>query len=192
MKTLLIDNYDSYTYNLYQLIAEISGELPMVIYNDQYTWDEVKEFSFDNVIISPGPGTPSNKDDFGVCRDVIENSNVPILGVCLGHQGIADTFGAKVVHAPEAMHGRISKVLHNNSGLFSGIPQEFNVVRYHSLTVDENSLPACLEKTAWTSDGVIMGLRHVERPIWGVQFHPESICTDYGKNILKNFLDILK
>ncbi len=186
MRTLLIDNYDSYTFNLYQLIASINEELPIVVRNDQYSWDELQSISFDNVIISPGPGTPTKKKDFGVCRDVLRLSEVPILGVCLGHQGFAHTFGAKVVKAPTPMHGRISKVFHNDSELFKGVPQEFQVVRYHSLIV-EDDLPTCLQKTAWTEDGIIMGLQHTEKPICGVQFHPESICTEFGQQILENF-----
>ncbi|WP_379138096.1 anthranilate synthase component II [Paenibacillus sp. sgz500958] len=191
MKTLLIDNYDSYTFNLYQLIASIQDEYPIVIRNDQYSWSELSAFSFDNIVISPGPGTPAKTSDFGVCRQALLESNVPILGVCLGHQGIAHTFNGKVIHAPEPMHGRISEVYHNNSELFANIPQGFNVVRYHSLAVDV-ALPDCLQKTAWTADGVIMGLKHIDKPIWGVQFHPESICTDYGQQLMENFAQLTK
>ena len=191
MKTLLIDNYDSYTFNLYQLLASVNGELPIVIRNNQYSWSEIQSFSFDNIVISPGPGTPTNEKDFGVCKDALTNAQVPILGVCLGHQGFAYTFGAQVVHAPEAMHGRLSKVWHNNSALFEGIPQGFQVVRYHSLVVDEK-LPSNLKKIAWTRDGIIMGLQHNERPIWGVQFHPESISTEFGEKIIENFSILTK
>ncbi|MDR1201664.1 MAG: aminodeoxychorismate/anthranilate synthase component II [Tannerellaceae bacterium] len=191
MKTLIIDNYDSFTFNLYQIIAAVNEELPIVIRNDQYSWPDISNIMFDNIVISPGPGTPLNKNDFGVCYEVLRNADVPILGVCLGHQGFGHVYGAQVVHAPEIMHGRLSKVLHNEDGLFKGIPQGFEVVRYHSLIIKDD-LPECLEKIAWTEDGIIMGLRHFERPIWGVQFHPESICTEFGKQILKNFAYLTK
>ncbi len=176
MKTLLIDNYDSFTYNLFQLLAEANGEEPIVVRNDGATWAELAPGTFDNIVISPGPGRPDAPSDFGVCADAIRDAEVPLLGVCLGHQGI----GARrrpVVHAPEVMHGRLSAVHHDDSPLFAGIPQGFQVVRYHSLCVAA-PLPADLEATAWTADGVLMGLATSHRPIWGVQFHPESICTE--------------
>ncbi|MEH2053444.1 aminodeoxychorismate synthase component I [Nostoc sp.] len=189
MQTLIIDNYDSYTFNLYQMIAEVNGELPLVIYNDQLNWDELKEIAFDNIVISPGPGRPERSEDFGVCRQIIENVDVPLLGVCLGHQGLGYLHGAKVIHAPEVRHGRLSKIYHNNSKLFQGIPSNFSVVRYHSLLVADE-LPKCLEKIAWTEEGLVMGLRHRHLPFWGVQFHPESICTEYGQRLLENFRDM--
>ena len=189
MQTLIIDNYDSYTFNLYQMIAEVNGELPLVIYNDQLNWDELKEIAFDNIVISPGPGRPERSEDFGVCRQIIENVDVPLLGVCLGHQGLGYLHGARVIHAPEVRHGRLSKIDHNNSELFQGIPNQFSVVRYHSLLVADE-LPECLEKIAWTEEGLVMGLRHRHLPFWGVQFHPESICTEYGQKLLENFRDI--
>ncbi|MEH1906280.1 MAG: aminodeoxychorismate synthase component I [Nostoc sp.] len=189
MQTLIIDNYDSYTFNLYQMIAEVNGELPLVIRNDQLNWDELKKIVFDNIVISPGPGRPERSEDFGICRQIIENVNVPLLGVCLGHQGLGYLHGAKVIHAPEVRHGRLSKIYHNDSKLFQGIPSQFSVVRYHSLIVADQ-LPECLEKIAWTEEGLVMGLRHRHLPFWGVQFHPESICTEYGQTLLENFRDI--
>ncbi|NNJ11741.1 aminodeoxychorismate synthase component I [Chloroflexales bacterium ZM16-3] len=189
MKTIIIDNYDSFTFNLYQMLAEVNGEKPLVIHNDQMTWPEVKELEYDNLIISPGAGRPEQRHSFGMCSDALLDAPTPVLGVCLGHQGIGYAYGGTVIHAPEAMHGRLSAVSHNNSILFAHIPQSFTVVRYHSLVV-ASKLPACLEKTAWTDDGLIMGLRHRERPLWGVQFHPESICTEYGHRLLANFRDI--
>ncbi|MEA2363635.1 MAG: para-aminobenzoate synthetase [Thermoleophilaceae bacterium] len=189
MKTLLIDNYDSFTYNLFQLLAEANGEEPIVVRNDGATWAELAGGDFDNVVISPGPGSPDRPKDFGVCADAIREADVPLLGVCLGHQGVGHIAGAEVVHAPEVMHGRLSAVYHDESPLFADIPQGFQVVRYHSLCVEE-PLPEDLQATAWTSDGVVMGLAHRRKPIWGVQFHPESISTDWGRKLLANFRDL--
>ena len=171
------------------MIAEVNGELPLVIRNDQMDWEDLKKLKFDNVVISPGPGRPEKFEDFGICREVIQKVNVPLLGVCLGHQGLAHVYGGTVIHAPEVRHGRLSKIYHNNSELFQGIPDGFSVVRYHSLIVAED-LPRCLEKVAWTKEGLIMALRHRYLPFWGVQFHPESICTEYGRKLLENFRDI--
>ncbi|MFL5896880.1 MAG: aminodeoxychorismate synthase component I [Solirubrobacterales bacterium] len=190
MKTLLIDNYDSFTYNLYQLLAEANGEEPLVVRNDERSWSQLAaELDFDNVVISPGPGHPQREADFGICAEAIRQAEVPLLGVCLGHQGLAAAYGAKVLHAPQPMHGRLSAVTHNGTGLFAGLPREFRVVRYHSLSV-ELPLPPELEGVAWTSDGVLMALAHRERPQWGLQFHPESICTEQGRALLGRFRDI--
>jgi para-aminobenzoate synthetase len=189
VQTLIIDNYDSYTFNLYQLIAEVNGSLPLVIQNNQMDWESVQQLAFDNIVISPGPGRPENVTDFGICSLVLKNPPVPLLGVCLGHQGLGHFYGSKIIHAPEVCHGRLSRIYHDRQDLFKGIPSPFSVVRYHSLLVAAD-LPDCLEKTAWTEDGLIMGLRHRQLPLWGVQFHPESICTDYGRVILENFRDL--
>ena len=189
IQTLLIDNYDSFTFNLFQLIAQVNGNEPIVIKNDQLAWDDLKNHRFDNIVISPGPGHPQNHRDFGVSRDAILFAPVPILGVCIGHQGIGDAFGATVALAPEPMHGRVAQVYHHGDPLFTGVPSPFSAVRYHSLCVVP-PIPAPLTAIAWTADGVVMGLRHGDRPIWGIQFHPESICSDYGHRILANFRDL--
>ena len=174
VRTLLIDNFDSYTFNIWQAIAKENNREPSVIYNNNYDFFKYlmrTEFSdFDNIIISPGPGTVLNSADFGICRDIILNSPIPILGVCLGHQGIAYAYGGKICKAPEPVHGRISSILHTENGLFKDIEQETKVVRYHSLiTLNDvlNPLPTCLKVTAWTNDGIIMGLEHKEKSIYG-------------------------
>lgn len=190
MKTLLIDNYDSFTYNLFQLLSEANGEEPIVVRNDESSWEELAATrDFDNIVISPGPGNPDREEDFGVCAEAIRHSEVPLLGVCLGHQGLCSVHGARVVHAPEAIHGRISAITHDGDGILAGLPREFQVVRYHSLCV-EQPLPETLEGSAWTSDGVLMAVAHRERPQWGVQFHPESICTEHGRAMLARFRDL--
>jgi len=191
MRTLLIDNYDSFTFNLFQLIAEVNGEEPVVVRNDGATWEELAGWDVDNIVISPGPGRPERPADFGGCAAAILHADVPVLGVCLGHQGLGHLSGGEVVHAPEVMHGRLSAVYHDRSALFEGIPQGFEVVRYHSLCLSE-PLPESLERTAWTEDGVVMGVAHRERPAWGVQFHPESICTSYGVKLLENFRELTR
>jgi para-aminobenzoate synthetase len=189
LKTLLIDNYDSFTYNLFQILAEVNGEEPIVVRNDEASWPELSTLDFDNVVISPGPGRPERDADFGVCAEAIHRSEVPLLGVCLGHQGLGWAYGAETVHAPEAMHGRLSAVMHDGSRLFAGIPREFQAVRYHSLCISQ-PLPSELQSIAWTSDGVVMAVAHRDRPQWGVQFHPESICTEYGRLLVANFRDM--
>ncbi len=190
IRTLLIDNYDSYTYNIYQLLAETNGLPPIVIYNNDYGGDWKKAIkclpSFDNIVISPGPGSPDKHEDFGLCKDAILEANVPVFGVCLGHQGIAHVYGGKVVTAPYPMHGRLSSITHTCNDLFESIDQHTNVVRYHSL-VAQSPLPPELEATAWTEDGVIMALKHKTKPIYGVQFHPESISTSCGRMMFSNF-----
>jgi para-aminobenzoate synthetase len=183
--TLLIDNYDSYTYNLFQLLAEINGEEPLVVRNDAHTWAELTEKHFDNIVLSPGPGHPGVPGDFGVCAEAIRHTQVPLLGVCLGHQGLAHTSGGTVASAPQQMHGYTSQIRHNGRELFADLPQDFAAVRYHSLCVTH--VPRQLEATAWAEDGVVMALRDRRRPSFGVQFHPESICTEHGRALLRNF-----
>ncbi|MFF5444584.1 aminodeoxychorismate synthase component I [Streptomyces sp. NPDC012888] len=185
MRTLLVDNYDSFTYNLFHQITEATGVEPVVLRNDELPWSPEILEGFDAVVLSPGPGTPERTADFGICRDILDHSDLPLLGICLGHQGLAHAHGARVVRAPEPRHGRTSPVLHDGSGLFAGLPSPFEVVRYHSLAVTD--LPAELEATAWSPDGVVMGLRHRTRPRWGLQFHPESISTTYGRELIANF-----
>jgi para-aminobenzoate synthetase len=186
MRLVVIDNYDSFTYNLVHLLAEICQEPPLVVKNDEISWDELKEKRFDGIVISPGPGRPDHPDDFGLCKNAIEDAKVPLLGVCLGHQGLAALSGGLVVRAPEPMHGRTSLIHHGGGGIFDGIPSPFKGARYHSLIV-QRPLPSCLKVTAWTEDGLIMGLAHRNRPQWGVQFHPESIITEHGRKLLENF-----
>ncbi|MFO0575771.1 MAG: aminodeoxychorismate synthase component I [Polyangia bacterium] len=191
MKTLLIDNYDSFTYNLFHLIGQVNGEEPLVFHNDQLTYEEIAELHFDNIVLSPGPGHPGRPRDFGVCRELIARADVPLLGVCLGHQGLALEAGAAIGHAPEPVHGRIDTIWHDGSPLFHGVPSPLDVVRYHSLLVQE-PLPLRLRKTAWNADGLIMALQHADRPRWGLQFHPESVCTEHGALLLRNFRDLTR
>ena len=186
MQVLIIDNYDSFTFNLVHAVAAITGEMPLVVRNDEMDWAAVQQLDFDSVIISPGPGRPDCEKDFGVSRDVILHADVPVLGVCLGHQGIASVFGGEVRQVGP-VHGQLREVVHAGDELFRGIPRRFSAVRYHSLAVLE-PLPPELRKIAWSDDGLVMGLRHVSRPIWGVQFHPESVSTEYGIDLLRNFL----
>ena len=188
MRTLLIDNYDSFTFNLYQLIAEVNGRPPTVVRNDDVAWDDLDLADFDNVVISPGPGRPEVRRDFGRSSTPITDGDIPVLGVCLGHQGICYLSGARIEHAPEPMHGRISPVFHDGQQLFAGIPSPFAAVRYHSLCVRD--LPPELVSAAATSDGVNMAVRHRTKPLWGVQFHPESICTEHGRRLMTNFAEL--
>jgi anthranilate synthase component II len=185
---LLIDNYDSFTYNLYQYLSELGAEVT-VRRNDAITVDEARAFDPDSVVISPGPGVPS---DAGISIDLIRalGPSVPILGVCLGHQAIAVAFGGVVGRAPELMHGKASDIHHDGSGVFEGLPSPFSAIRYHSLCAAPDSVPPTLEVTARTKTGVIMALRHREYPIHGVQFHPESILSEHGKALLSNFLRV--
>ncbi|MEV7090768.1 aminodeoxychorismate synthase component I [Streptomyces sp. NPDC093085] len=191
MRTLLIDNYDSYTYNLFQLIAEVNGEEPVVVLNDAPSGSGPDLREFDNIVVSPGPGHPGTARDFGINTALLARSGIPVLGVCLGHQGIAVGESAQVVTAPRPRHGHLSVIRHDGRELFRGIPQNFTAVRYHSLAVRE-PLPPTLEATAWAEDGVLMGLRHRTRPMWGVQFHPESILTEGGHRMLGNFADLTR
>lgn len=187
MKILMIDNYDSFTYNLVQLIGRFTSEI-IVARNDKITIDEIIELKPDKIVISPGPGKP---EDSNISLDVISKlgKSIPVLGVCLGHQGIGISFGAKVINAPELMHGKTSDIIHNDEGIYKNIPQNFEAARYHSLVIDKSTLPEVLEITSNTEDGIIMGVKHKEYPIEGIQFHPESILTKEGSNIIKNWID---
>lgn len=185
---LVIDNYDSFTYNLVQYFGELGAEMK-VVRNDKITTKEIAELAPDLICISPGPCTPN---EAGVSCDVIREfgGKIPILGVCLGHQSIGQVFGGDVIRAAELMHGKTSAISHGGKSIFKGLPSPFTATRYHSLIVQRDSLPDCLEITAETDDGVIMGLKHKQMEIHGVQFHPESILTEHGKEMLKNFLDL--
>jgi len=186
MSTLLVDNYDSYTYNVFHLLAAVSGEEPIVIRNDVVSWRALSRWDFDAIVLSPGPGRPERWHDFGVCADILRSSEIPVLGVCLGHQGLGHLLNGMVASAPVVMHGRLSGVKHLGTGLFAGIPQGFSVVRYHSLAVAGELGPEG-RVTAWTDEGVVMGIEHRHRPMWGVQFHPESIATEHGHRLFENF-----
>jgi anthranilate synthase component 2 len=185
-RVLVIDNYDSFVYNLVQYLGELGAE-PLVHRHDELTIEQIEALGADAVLISPGPGTP---DDAGVSNEVIRRLGgvVPVLGVCLGHQCIGQVYGGAVVRAPEVMHGKTSLIRHRDVGVFEGLPQPLEATRYHSLVVDRASVPDCLEITAETDDGIVMGLRHRELPVEGVQFHPESILTAAGHDLLRNFL----
>jgi len=183
---LLIDNYDSFTYNLHQYLSELGAEIE-VRRNDQITLDEIETLQPDQIVVSPGPCTPN---EAGLSCKVIETfgHRLPVLGVCLGHQAIGQVYGGHVIRAPEPVHGKTSLMYHNGAGVFRGLPEPFEANRYHSLIVEDATLPAALEVTARTADGLIMGLRHRSYPVEGVQFHPESIMTPVGKDLLRNFL----
>lgn len=196
MKTLILDNYDSFTYNLYQYLGELKGE-PIVYRNDEISLDEIKELDPTHIVISPGPGHPAIDKDFGVCKEVILMMNKPILGVCLGHQGIALLYGGKVIKAPEIMHGKVSEVRRLEipdlpyPNILDDLPEVFGAMRYHSLMAEKESFSSDLVVTAETvNDHLIMGLQHRTKPLYGIQFHPESIGTEVGKTILNNFLHV--
>ena len=184
---LMIDNYDSFTYNLVQYLSEIGQEVK-VYRNDKITIEEVNKLNPKYIVISPGPCTPN---EAGISLELINffKGKVPILGVCLGHQSIGQAFGGKIIHAQTIMHGKTSQIFHENTGVFNGIKSPFTATRYHSLVIDKKSLPDCFDITAWTDDNEIMGIKHKDLPIEGVQFHPESILSEYGHDLLKNFLD---
>jgi anthranilate synthase/aminodeoxychorismate synthase-like glutamine amidotransferase len=183
---LLVDNYDSFTYNLYQYLGEL-GASTRVLRNDEMTAEEALALRPERIVISPGPGTP---DQAGITLELIRRAagRVPLLGVCLGHQALGQAFGGRVVRAPTLMHGKTSPIHHDGRTVFAGLPDPFTATRYHSLIVDRESVPECLEVSAWTVGGIVMGLRHRTLPLEGVQFHPESILTTAGKDLLRNFL----
>ena len=187
MRLLMIDNYDSFTYNLVQYLGELGAEVE-VVRNDEADVETLLGRQADGLVISPGPGTP---DDAGVSMAAIEafaSAGIPVFGVCLGHQSIGQVYGGKVIRARSIMHGKVSTVAHDGKGVFEGLPQDFEATRYHSLVIEESTIPDSLEVTAHTQDGEIMGVRHRTLPIEGVQFHPESIMTGEGKRLLGNFL----
>ena len=186
---VLIDNYDSFTYNLWHYLGEL-GETAAVHRNDQVSVDELQALDPEAIVISPGPCDP---DRAGICLELIARMGnaTPVFGVCLGHQAIGQAFGGRIVRAPAPMHGKVSAIEHDGRGVFLGLPSPLRATRYHSLTIAPDSMPECLEVTAWTDDGVVMGVRHKELPLHGVQFHPESIESEHGHEILKNFLALL-
>ncbi len=186
---LLLDNYDSFTYNLYQYLCELGAEV-VVRRNDQTTLEEIRALAPASIVISPGPCTPN---EAGICNEVIQmfGPDIPLLGVCLGHQCIGQVYGGRVIRAPIPMHGKLSRITHQRVGVLAGLPQPFDAVRYHSLIVERATLPADLEITAETDDGLIMALRHRHYPVEGVQFHPESMLTRPGKDLLRNFLTLV-
>lgn len=187
---LLIDNYDSFTYNLRHYLGELGAEVE-VRRNDALTTTDALSLGADAIVISPGPCDP---DKAGICLELIEKNagKLPILGVCLGHQAIGQAYGGKVIRAPKPMHGKVSQITHTGKGVFAGIPSPFTATRYHSLTVDEATMPACLEITARSEDGVVQGFQHRTLPIHGVQFHPESIHSEHGHRLLRNFIELAR
>ena len=185
---LLLDNYDSFTYNLLHYLGELGKEV-VVKRNDALSAADVLAMKPEAIVISPGPGTP---EESGICLDLVKQAagKIPLLGVCLGHQSIGQAFGGKVIRAPQPMHGKVSAIRHQGKSVFKGLPSPFTATRYHSLMVEKTSLPDCLEITAETEDGIIMGLQHKEFNMHGVQFHPESIASEYGHELLRNFIDL--
>ena len=185
---LLIDNYDSFTYNLVHYLGELGAE-SVVVRNDKITVEEALAKKPKAIVLSPGPCTPN---EAGVCLDLIRQAGptIPLLGVCLGHQSIGQSYGGKVIRAPQPMHGKLSSITHTGKGVFKGLPKSFQITRYHSLIVERTTLPDCLEITAETADGIIMGLQHKTHPVHGVQFHPESIASEQGHALLANFLEL--
>ena len=186
---LLIDNYDSFTYNLYQYLSELGADV-VTVRNDKTSLEDIEAMAPDGIMVSPGPSTPLKA---GISNDVVRHfgPRLPILGVCLGHQCVGHVYGAKVDRAGEIRHGKTSMIHHEGKGVLAGLPNPFEAIRYHSLVVYPETLPDCLEVTAWTGDGLIMGLRHKDYPVEGVQFHPESIMTPEGKPLLQNYLDLV-
>jgi len=186
-RVLVVDNYDSFVYNLVQYLGELGAE-PIVHRDDAVTLDDVESIRPDGILISPGPGSPA---DAGLSNELIRTwgARVPVFGVCLGHQCIGEVYGGSVVRAPQVVHGKTSAVHHDGAGLFRGLPEPLEATRYHSLVVDRASVPDCLVVSAWTDDGLVMGLRHRTLPVEGVQFHPESVLTDAGHDLVRNFLD---
>ena len=189
-RILVVDNYDSFTYNLVQELAELGAE-PTVVRNDAWTLEEARTFGADGIVISPGPGTPEKPSDVGISNDLIRElgPTTPLLGVCLGHQCIGYVFGGRIVRAPELVHGKTSQIYHRGEGVLDGLPIPFEATRYHSLVVERSSLPHELKVTAETGDELVMAIRHRTLPVEGVQFHPESVLTTEGMQILRNFLD---
>ena len=187
---LLLDNYDSFTYNIYQYMSELGADVK-VVRNDKISLSEIKDLNPEKIVISPGPCTPQKA---GISNDVIKTFGeyVPVLGVCLGHQCIGESFGGIVMGAGEIVHGKTSLINHDGKGVFSGIPSPFRAIRYHSLVIQQDHLPNELEVSAWTDNGIIMGVRHKSLPVEGIQFHPESIMTEFGKELLSNFLNMKK
>lgn len=186
----LIDNYDSFTFNLVQYLGDL-GQTCNVIRNDEKSVEDILKTKPSAIVLSPGPCSPT---EAGVCLNLVQaaaNENIPLFGVCLGFQSIAQSFGGQIVRGPEPMHGKVSEVTHENAGIFKDLPKTFNVARYHSLIAEKESFPSELEATSWTQDGIIMGLQHKTKPIHAVLFHPESIATEHGHDILKNFLKVI-
>jgi anthranilate synthase component 2 len=184
---LMIDNYDSFTYNLVQYFAELGADV-LVYRNDEITVEQIEKLNPQHLVVSPGPCTPN---EAGISVAAIKHfaGKVPLLGVCLGHQSIGQAFGGRIIHAKTLMHGKTSQIRHNGNSVFTGLPSPFTATRYHSLVIERETLPDCLEVTAWTDDGEIMGVRHKTLAVHGVQFHPESILTEYGHDMLRNFLE---